>query len=175
MNTRSSLSEGSKNASAHTYRSALPTGASSISFNRFSSSVASGPAYRAERTPGRPSSAAASIPESSAIAGRPVADAAARALGNAFEVNVSPSSGGSSIPSGSGSTVRPVGASRRVTSANLWRLRVASTSGDRSADGRLIPGSARGSSAGGDGLVLVGAQTVDPDPGEREQLVEMSA
>ena len=88
---------------------------------------------------------------------------------------MSPSSGGSSIPSGSGSTVRPIGASRRVTSFNLWRLRVASTSGGRSADGRLILSSARGSSAGGDGLVLIGAQTVDPDPGEREQLVEMSA
>ena len=38
------------------------------------------PAKRAERTPGSPPSAAASIPESSAIAMRPVAAAAARAL-----------------------------------------------------------------------------------------------
>jgi hypothetical protein len=38
----------------------------------------------------------ASIPESSAIAGAPVAAAAARALPSAFSANVSPVSGGSS-------------------------------------------------------------------------------
>ena len=57
--------------------------------------MAPGPAKRAEKIPGAPSSASASIPESSAIAARPRAAAAARALPSAFAANVSPSSGGS--------------------------------------------------------------------------------
>ena len=60
-----------------------------------SASVASGPAKRAERTPGAPPSAADSIPESSPKATSPVAAAAARALGSALAANVSPVSGGS--------------------------------------------------------------------------------
>jgi hypothetical protein len=47
---------------------------------RFCVSLAAPPAKRALRTPGRQPSASASMPESSAIAARPVAAAAARAL-----------------------------------------------------------------------------------------------
>ena len=84
------------------------------------------PAKRAERTPGRPPSASASIPESSAIAGAPVASAAARALISAFSSNVSPVSGGSSTASGSGSS--GASGSSRWNSRSLWALRVARTS-----------------------------------------------
>ena len=73
---------------------------SASSFCRFCSSLAPSPAKRAERTPGRPPSAAASIPESSAIAARPVASCAARALPSALAAKVSPSSGGSSTSLG---------------------------------------------------------------------------
>jgi hypothetical protein len=51
---------------------------------RFSPSLASGPAKRAVYTPGRQSRASASIPESSANDGSPVACAALRALISAF-------------------------------------------------------------------------------------------
>jgi hypothetical protein len=53
------------------------------------------PAYLAELMPGAPSSSSTEIPESSAIDGRPVKAAAARALMSAFSSKVSPSSTGS--------------------------------------------------------------------------------
>jgi len=54
--------------------------------------------------PGAPPSAVASIPESSATAGKPVAAAAVRALTSAFSAKVVPVSGGRSTESGSGTT-----------------------------------------------------------------------
>ena len=66
------------------------------------------------------------MPESSAIAGRPVAAAAARALMSALAAYVSPSSGGVSTSSGSGSSV--TAGSSRSNSRSLWALRVASSS-----------------------------------------------
>ena len=53
-----------------------------------SSSVAFGPANRAEYIPGRPPSASISIPESSAIVGSPVMRAKARALATALASKV---------------------------------------------------------------------------------------
>ena len=62
------------------------------------------------------------------MAMRPVAAAAARALGSALSANVSPSSGGSVTSSGSGSTVTdPSAPSRRLNSRTLWALRVDSS------------------------------------------------
>ncbi len=52
-----------------------------------------------------------------AIAGRPSAAAAARALPSAFAANVSPSSGGSATPAGSGSSAIP--SSMRPSSRSL--------------------------------------------------------
>ena len=75
-----------------------------MSSARLSASVAPAPAKRAERTPGAPPSAAASMPESSPKASSPVAAAAARALGSAFAANVAPVSGGSSTSPGSAAT-----------------------------------------------------------------------
>jgi len=49
-----------------------------------SASVAAAPRNLAEWTPGAPPSASTSIPESSASAGRPVADEAATAFAAAF-------------------------------------------------------------------------------------------
>jgi hypothetical protein len=68
------------------------------------------------------------MPESSAIATRPVAAAAARALGSAFSAKVSPSSGGRVTSSGSGSTVICAAASMRLNSRTLCALRVESSS-----------------------------------------------
>ncbi len=124
--TTCSRPAGSTYASAHTYANALPAGASSSSFARFSASVACSPAKRAERTPGAPPSAADSMPESSAIAGARVAAAAARALASALAANVAPVSGGSSTSGGSGTTAW--GASSAANSRALCALRVASTS-----------------------------------------------
>src|SRR4051794_40728590 len=103
------------------------------------------------------------MPESSAIDGRLVAAAAARALISAFASNVSPVSGGSSISSGSGSS--STSGSRRWNSRGLWALRVASTTAAAMARS-FLP-------AGGLGLHL--AQPLDPVRGEREQLVEVGA
>ena len=97
-----------------------PAGTSRRSLARFSSSVASSPAKRAERMPGAPPSAAASMPESSATAGEPVAAAAARALTSAFSAKVLPSSGGSSTSGGSASS--SWGASSRPELAHLVRV-----------------------------------------------------
>src|SRR4051794_23001301 len=99
------------------------------------------------------------MPESSASAARPVAAAAARALISALAAKVSPVSGGSSTSGGSGS--RPiVPPSIRSSSRSLWSLRVASTRRTE------LPRDRGG---------LGGAQTLDADLGEREQLVEMGA
>src|SRR5215212_2728113 len=103
------------------------------------------------------------MPESSAIAGRFVASAAARALISAFSSNVSPVSGGSSTSSGSGS--RSTSGSRRWNSRSLWALRVASTTAAAMARS-FLPAS---------GLGLHLAQPFDPVRGEREQLVEVGA
>ena len=91
-------------AITQTYFSLVPAGASRPSFARFSPSVACSPAKRAVRTPGAPFSASDSMPESSAIAVRPVAAAAARALISALSAYVSPVSSGDGSPSGSGSS-----------------------------------------------------------------------
>src|SRR5205814_395713 len=72
---------GCANAATQRYRAVRPaSGAAriaSISVRRFSSSVAPGPANRADRGPGAPPSTSTSIPESSATAGTPTASAAA--------------------------------------------------------------------------------------------------
>ena len=65
----------------------------SRSFHRSSSFRPSLP-YRAEYTPGAPSRASTARPESSALAGRPVASMMARALIRAFSSKVAPVSAG---------------------------------------------------------------------------------
>src|SRR5262245_9590026 len=65
------------------------------------------------------------MPESSAIAGRPVAACAARALSSAFSLNVTASSGGSPTSGGSGSSCTPGRSSR--SSRSLCSFRVATT------------------------------------------------
>src|SRR5215213_8166956 len=99
------------------------------------------------------------MPESSAIAARPVASAAARALISAFAAYVSPSSGGLGMPSGSGSSCTD--GRSRSNSRSLWALRVASSS-------RMA-----GASADGGGLEL--AQLVDAVLCQDEQLVQVRA
>src|SRR5690606_27735347 len=92
-------------------------------------SVASSPAKRAERTPGRPSRASTARPLSSASAGRPVAFAAWRALIMAFSTKVTAGSSASDTPSSPwGTGTKPSGASRSVSSATLPLLLLAMTS-----------------------------------------------
>ena len=79
---------GIASASTHTYRAPRRSGgnpaSASSSFWLLSLSVACSPAYRRVRTPGAPSSASTSIPESSASVGRPDARNPKRALIAAF-------------------------------------------------------------------------------------------
>src|SRR5881394_498573 len=103
--------------------------------------------------PGRPPSATAPIPESSAIVASPVASWTARALSSAIAAKLSPSSGGSSTPSGRPSNSTP-GSSSRI-SRSLCLLPVAKI---------------KGSSAGYPLLHL--AQPGDAHLGEAEQLVK---
>src|SRR3954469_25096973 len=101
------------------------------------------------------------MPESSAIAGRPVAAAAARALPSALWAKVVPVSGGSSIWSGSGST--SCGRISDCSSRSLWGLRVA----------RIRRTALRG--RGADRLHLGRPQLLDAGRREGEQLVERRA
>ena len=105
---------------------ASPSSAAS-SLALLSASVASSPAYRRVRTPGAPSSASTSMPESSARVGSPVTAIPARALIAAFASNVSPSSiGSSSTPSWSSDTSSACSsASSSRSSRSLCSLRVA--------------------------------------------------
>src|SRR2546423_10626348 len=126
--------------------------------------------------PGAPPSAAASMPESSAIVTSPVAVAAARALAIAFCANVVPSSGGSVTLAGSAPTSQPwapgLAASRRPNSRRLCSLCVASRSRlDPAACtlGRRRVGRLR------DRALLGRAQRLDAGGGEREQVVEVRA
>ena len=104
-----------------------------ISFNNLellSLSVAFGPAYRAERTPGAPPKASTSRPESSAMAGKPSAFAVKEAFLKALSSKVSPSSSTSDrVPKSSRfliSTGKP--SKRSLISFVLPRFLVARTS-----------------------------------------------
>src|SRR5690606_22322776 len=144
----------------------------------------SGPAKRAECTPGRPPSASTARPESSAIAGSPVARAACRALINAFSANVSAGSSAGATPSSAcvTSSRRGPSSSARI-SASLPGLPVATTQRRGPRPGQLIgvslrlPGGAAGRVAGScleDGRLRF-EQLSDALLGEAEQLVQLVA
>jgi hypothetical protein len=80
--------------------------------------------------PGAPLSASIARPESSAIAMRPDASAAARAFSSAFASNVVPVSSGSASPSSAADfTSKPKGPSRSTISRALPGLWLATTIG----------------------------------------------
>ena len=103
------------------------------------------------------------MPESSAIAGRPVAAAAARALPSALSANVVPVSGGSSTSSGSGSS--SCGRSSSASSRSLCSLRVASDEPHGVSRPRPPPTASS----------WAARSRSMPAAGEREQLVERGA
>src|SRR5258705_13942416 len=118
-------------ASTHRYRAVRRspgTSASACSSARlFSSSLAAGPAKRADHTPGRPPRASTSSPESSASAGNPAAEAC-RAFSSALSSKVWPVSAMLTIPNADCSTSsKPRGSSSAANSRCLPGLVVAST------------------------------------------------
>src|SRR5437764_8673204 len=110
------------------------------------------------------------MPESSAIAIRPVFAAAVRAFGSALSTKVEPSSGGSSMSAGRGLTVIPAGSSSRANSRSLWALRVASSK-SRASETAERESACRGRHR----LLLEEAQLLDPGGGEGQQLVQVGA
>ena len=161
-------------------RSGLPAGASANSLVRFCASVAFSPAKRAERTPGAPSSAVASIPESSAMLALPVGRGGTGLAERVLLKRVAilgwqHTSRGAPRPGSLEAAARTRGACARCGWPAVARRPARNPAGR--ASGALwwsLCSPAMGSGRVED-LLLSDAQLVDAGRGEREQLVERGA
>ena len=152
---------------AHVAERGCPPAPRAAAWCRFSSSVAFTPGVTGRSDPGAPPSAAASIPESSAIAGPPGCRPPRR-LRHRVAANVSPSSGGSSTPVGQRTDVDPGGREQAPHLPDL--VGIAGGEHDRAPGEQPRHRSAR---RGGHRLVLERPELLNALGRERQQFVQV--